>query len=232
MQRAVKLFLFEERRADFAYAGTVWRTRSVPAESFISVAVPYWEFVITRQDGRAVLTVRGPETRASIVAIPQSAEFFGVRFPLGTFMPSLMPGRLRDSSLTLPQSSRQAFRLNGSAWDLPDYDNVEFFVARLVREGLLVRDPVVEAALRDEETRLSLRTVQRRVLRATGLSMRAIRQIERAGRATVLLDAGRPIQDAVEIAGYSDQPHLTRALKRFTGQTPAEVKAMSPAELS
>jgi len=143
-----------------------------------------------------------------------------------------VPGRLLDGSVTLPQSSRQAFRLNGSSWDLPDYDNVEFFVARLVREGLLVRDPVVEAALCDEETGFSPRTVQRRVLHATGLSMRVIHEMERAGKATALLDAGRSIHDTVEVAGYADQPHLTRALKRFMGQTPAQIKAPRPPPLS
>jgi AraC-like DNA-binding protein len=31
------------------------------------------------------------------------------------------------------------------------------------------------------------------------------------------------ILDAVHQLGYSDQPHLTRALKRLTGHTPAQV---------
>ncbi len=31
------------------------------------------------------------------------------------------------------------------------------------------------------------------------------------------------ILDTVERAGYFDQPHLTRSLKRFIGQTPAQI---------
>ena len=50
--------------------------------------------VVTRQRGAARLTMRGPETKATIVAIPEDAEFFGIRFSLGTFMPSLRPGTL------------------------------------------------------------------------------------------------------------------------------------------
>ncbi len=37
--------------------------------------------------------------------------------------------------------------------------------------------------------------------------------------------------DAVELAGYADQAHLTRALRRFVGQTPAQIagaRALEP----
>ena len=50
-----------------------------------------------------------------------------------------------------------------------------------------------------------------------------IRQIERARHATRLLRAGVSIPDAVDEAGYYDQAHLTRSLKRLIGQTPAQV---------
>jgi methylphosphotriester-DNA--protein-cysteine methyltransferase len=64
--------------------------------------------------------------------------------------------------------------------------------------------------------------VERRILRSTGLTRTAIKQIERAHAAVQLLDHGVPILDTVAQAGYADQAHLTRSLKRFIGQTPAE----------
>ena len=70
---------------------------------------------------------------------------------------------------------------------------------------------------------MSLRARQYRVLRSTGLSQRTIRQIKRARFAATLLKRGTPILDTVTEAGYSDQPHLTRSLKRFIGCTPAEI---------
>jgi methylphosphotriester-DNA--protein-cysteine methyltransferase len=48
-------------------------------------------------------------------------------------------------------------------------------------------------------------------------------QIERARYATTLLKQGVSILDSVELAGYADQPHLTRSLKRYIGQTPAQI---------
>jgi methylphosphotriester-DNA--protein-cysteine methyltransferase len=68
-----------------------------------------------------------------------------------------------------------------------------------------------------------LRTVQRRFLQATGITQSAARQIERARYATQLLKRGDSIADTTHKAGYFDQPHLTRSLKRLIGQTPAEL---------
>jgi AraC-like DNA-binding protein len=38
-----------------------------------------------------------------------------------------------------------------------------------------------------------------------------------------LLEQGFTIADAIYQAGYADQPHLTRSLKHFVGQTPAQI---------
>jgi AraC-like DNA-binding protein len=223
LKRATELFVFEERGSDSRLVEKIWRTRSEPVGSFISVAVSHWEMVVTRQNGRARLTVRGPETVATRAEIPQNAEFFGIQFRLGTFMPALPVEQLVDGSMNLPEASAGAFWLHGSVWDFPDYDDAERFVDRLVRAGLLVHDPVVEAALRERPHVLSPRSLQRRVRSATGLTQTRIRQIGRANQAVALLERGASIADTVRQAGYADQAHLTRALKRFVGQTPGQL---------
>jgi AraC-like DNA-binding protein len=43
-----------------------------------------------------------------------------------------------------------------------------------------------------------------------------------------LLTAGTSILDAVEIAGYSDQAHMTRSLQRFLGKTPGKLASGKP----
>jgi methylphosphotriester-DNA--protein-cysteine methyltransferase len=57
-----------------------------------------------------------------------------------------------------------------------------------------------------------------------------IRQIERARHALALLQQGASILDTVHNAGYFDQPHLTRSLKHFMGQTPAQIVRMNSSE--
>jgi AraC-like DNA-binding protein len=225
-QRAAKLFLLEEEALDSAFIEKIWRTRSEPVESFISVAVSHWEMVVTSQYGQTRLWVRGPETKATTSPIPKDAQFFGIVFRHGAFMPCLPLRHLVDGSMALPEATGGGFWLNGSVWEFPDYDNADSFINRLVREGLLVRDGVVELALEGHVNDLSVRSVERRVRRTTGLTRGVIRQIERAHKAVQLLDQGIPILDAVEQAGYADQAHLTRSLKRFIGQTPAEVVEM------
>jgi AraC-like DNA-binding protein len=223
MQRASQLFVFEHIATGAPSVERVWRTRSEPADSFMSVAAVHWEMVVTKQNGRAYVTVRGPETRATPSAIPKDAEFFGIQFKLGTFMPGLPLDRLADSAVTLPQATGRSFWLNGSAWEFPDQDNADVFVARLVRKGLLVRDQVVEATLQGQLAGRSPRSVQRRFLRSTGLTYAGLRQIRRALKAVELLENGVSILNTVQQSQYADQPHLTRALRRYVGQTPAQI---------
>jgi AraC-like DNA-binding protein len=92
-----------------------------------------------------------------------------------------------------------------------------------VRGGVLVRDPLVDPALRGRPQDLSPRTVRHRFLRATRLTRSCNHQIERAQEAAALLQRGRPISDAVHEVGYYDQPHLTRSLKQWVGRTPAQI---------
>ena len=68
---------------------------------------------------------------------------------------------------------------------------------------------------------MSLRTIRRRFVLATGLPYKTIEQIERAKQATALLGQGVSLIDAAYQTGYADQPHLSRALKHFIGYTPA-----------
>ena len=148
----------------------------------------------------------------------------------GAFLPHLPARTLVDATLTLPEATSTSFWLGGSAWQFPDYDNADTFADWLVREGLLLREPIVGAALQDQPQDLSLSTIQRRFLRATGVTQSAARQIERARSATLLLQQGVSILDTTFEAGYFDQPHLTRSLKQFIGQTPAQILQKSRPE--
>jgi AraC-like DNA-binding protein len=218
------IFDLEERPSESALVDSVWRTSSgTDPGSFTSVAENHWGIVITRQQGRTWLTIRGPETRATPSPIPEEAEFVGIAFKHGAFLPDLPAGTLVDASLDLPGASRHAFRLLGAIWDFPDFENADGFVARLVKEGLLVQDPAVEEAVQGRSSGLSTRTLQRRFLRSTGLTPGTLFQIERAREAAAMLERGVPILDTVDQAGYADQPHLTRAMRRFWGYTPAQI---------
>jgi hypothetical protein len=217
------IFSFEDRPSGSPFVERIWRAHSERDGSFLSVAASHWEMVVTRQHGQTILTVRGPETRATPLDCSAGGEWLGIRFQLGTVMPHLPASQLVDGGVNLPDAGSRSFWLHRSAWQFPDFENADTFVARLVRDGLLIREPVVQAALHHELKERSLRTAQRHFLRTTGLTHSAVRQIERARYATTLLLQGRAILDVVYEAGYFDQPHLTRALKHLIGLTPAQI---------
>jgi AraC-like DNA-binding protein len=220
-------FTYEERLPDSPFVETIWRTRAESDGRDTAAADGRWEIIVIRQSGRLRLSVSGPMTKAAPVSYTEGDEYLGIRFKLGTFMPYLPPRNLLDGAALVPQATRKTFWLGDSHWQLPDYENVETFVARLVRSGMLVRDPIVGAVLQDRATDMSLRSVRRRFLLATGLTQSTIRQIERARHASALLQQGVSILDTVYQAGYADQPHMTRSLKRFIGQTPAQIVRVS-----
>ena len=226
------MILFDEDRAsDSPFVERVWRCHSEGADPFLSLAASRCELVVSRLEGKITVTVRGPETRATPLGdCPGDGEWLGILLKLGTFLPHLPTRTLVDAEVNLPAVSRNSFWFFGSAWQLPDYDNADTFVDWLVRKDLLAREPVVDAALQGCLQDCSLSTIQRRFLRATGLTQSAVRQIERARYATHLLQQGVSILDAVEQAGYFDQPHLTRSLKYLIGQTPAQIREQSRPE--
>jgi hypothetical protein len=218
------LLAFDDRSSESPFVERVWRSRSERSGTFLSVAATHFEMAVTRHRGKTFLTLRGPETKATNAHCPAEGEWVGIRFKLGTFMPLLTPGRLRDGNdVTLPDATSRSFWLNGSAWEYPDFENAEAFVAKLARQGVIARDPSVEMVVHGQRRTQSLRSDQRHFLRATGLSHRAVRQIERARYATNLLKDGVSILDTVHEAGYFDQAHLTRSLKHLIGQTPVEI---------
>ena len=213
----------EERPSDSRFVERIWMTENERANSFTSISTVLWSMVISKWRGRITISLHGPETSARCKEFPAEGEWLGIAFKLGTFVPEILPGSLIDGNIFLPATSGRAFSLCNSTWQFPNFENADTFVDQLVRAGILVHEPITNLVHQGQSHALSLRTVQYRFLRSTGLSQRTIRQIERARHAAALLKQGVSILDTVYETGYSDQPHLTRALKHFIGHTPAEI---------
>jgi hypothetical protein len=217
----------EERLSDSPFVEKVMRGWTVSDGSSIRPAEISWHMVFTRHNGSLYPLVVGPLTTAGVATWGGEAEILWIKFRLGTFIPHLPTRNLLDIETRLPGASGKSFWLKGAAWQFPDYDNVETFIDRLVRDDVLVHDPVVSAVLEGQPHDLSPRTVRHRFLQATGLTQNHIYQVERAQRAAALLREGASILDTVDEAGYFDQPHLTRSLKQWVGKTPAQIVRMS-----
>ncbi|MEP7287999.1 MAG: helix-turn-helix domain-containing protein [Chloroflexota bacterium] len=215
--------VYEERLSDSPFVELIWHTQAESDGCDIVSADVSWDMIIVQQNGKSHLSVWGPMTKANSVAHLEGSEAIGIRFKLGTFMPYFPSYSLLNVGTVLPEVTGKSFWLNGAAWDYPNYENVETFINRLVRGDLLGRDGIVEATLQGDPQYMSLRSVQRRFLRITGLSQRYIRSIERARQAASLLGSGLSILDTVYQAGYADQQSMTKSLKCLLGQTPAQI---------
>jgi hypothetical protein len=222
-------FVVEERPSESPFVEKVWLNNQGGPSAFTSVANANCELVFTTQQGRTYVHLRGPETVPTSAETPEEAEFFGIIFKVGTFVPGLTPASLVNSGIELPVAAWQSFRFGGSTWEIPTFENADQFVARLVNQGLIAIDPVVTDVLQGHSRDLSARSLQSRFRRTTGLTHGTIRQILRAQKTVRLLRQGVPISDVIHDTGYFDQAHLTRSLKRFIGQTPGQlVTAQGP----
>lgn len=219
------IIIYEERSSDSPYVDMVTRGQTLSDGSTIRPAESHWHMVFVRHRGNVQSLVVGSWSTAGVASWGEGAEILWIKFKLGTFMPHLPVRSYLDVETMLPGAASRSFWLKGSAWQYPDYENVETFVDWLVRDEVLACDPVVEVALQDQlpPQAMSPRTVRHRFLRATGLTQSTIRQMKRAQHAAALLEQGVSILDTVYEADYFDQPHLTRSLKQFIGYTPAQI---------
>jgi AraC-like DNA-binding protein len=217
-------FVIDHQESNSPLVESIWSSQSTEAGSFTSLAVSTSELVFTREHGTISINMRGPESKASIAHGPGNAEFFGITFKLGAYLPALPPTHLLDRHAMLATIG-STFWVDDHALPIPGAHDADDFVERLVRLGLLRSEPTVEPILRNEflERLATVRTLQRRFVQAIGLSHRAVQSIERARQAVVLLEAGTAIADVVHDLGFTDQPHLTKVLRHLVGCTPARI---------
>ncbi|HKD75977.1 MAG TPA: helix-turn-helix domain-containing protein [Ktedonobacterales bacterium] len=221
----------EGRSSDSPYVEAIWRGRADGEYAPICPADGRWNMVLLRQQsGIAQIYIEGPITRAKPKLHGEGTEWIAIKFKLGAFLPHLPIIDLVNGAEILSEATTTSFRLHGSRWQFPGFDDVEMLVDRLVRDDALFYDPVVDAALHGQPQELSSRTLRRRFLLATGLTRKVHEQIERAQQAAALLEQGVPIGNAAFQVGYADQSHMARSLKLYYGQTPAQIARMSESE--
>lgn len=213
------------RESDSPWIASVWTCSTEQVRWMTSVASETWGLIFWEQDGVPHVEVTGPETGTATAPVPAGATFVGVQMAVGTALRMVPTGRLLDGGISLPEVTRRGFVLDGWRWETPGVDDVEALVERLVRAGVVVRDPVVDDVLRGGRPALSSRSVERRFRAATGFSPGRVQQIARARAAAVALMRGEETADVAWRLGYYDEPHLARALRRFVGRTAGALRA-------
>jgi Helix-turn-helix domain len=201
----------------------VWTAACDSPIDFSSIAKVNPGIAFARIAGTTTVHLRGPEASATTLSCPRDAEYFGAEFRLGAYLRIFPPAQLANlQDAVLPTLPDGRILLDNRAWEMPTPQNIDVFIDRLERAGLVVFDPLVEELRHGGAVgTVPERTAQSRFVRAVGMSRRNLQSIERARQAARLLRAGASIADVVRDAGYYDQPQLTRALRQLIGHTPA-----------
>lgn len=182
-----------------------------------------WDFVMMKSARGSLVLRTGLTTSAVTHAFAEGDEILSIAFKPHSFM-SLMPGEtMRDEGVVLPNIGQDRFWLGTDVMEIPSLDNVDRFVGKLLRNGIVEDNRLVGSVVSGHPMAMSERTMQRHFLKTTGLTYKAFTQIERAQKAMSLLQQGRPAADVAFALGYADQPHMIRSLKAIMGQTPGEI---------
>jgi AraC-like DNA-binding protein len=210
---------------------TVWTSR--PVEPGESAVLPDGCMDLLWRNDEQRLLVAGPDTVAKPVTRVPGVEWAGLRFSPGQ-APALLgvpAGELRDARVPLEDlwagarvraltelvathPGGPAAGLEAVAAPTPARDPALARAARLLAAGR----GVAEVA---DDLGLGVRALHRRSLVAFGYSPQVLGRVLRFRRAVRALRAGASPADVAAAAGYADQAHLTREVRRFAGATPS-----------
>lgn len=183
-----------------------------------------WDFVFIKS-ARGLLALRtGMTTRAVSASHSAGDELLTISFKASAFMPLMPAERMVDEGVVLEHADPRSFWLGNAVREIPNFDNADVFVERLVKEGLVCRNPAVASIIDGDPRPMSERSLQRHFHATTGMTYKRFMMVQRAQEAVALLSTGRPASDVAFALGYSDQAHLINSLKEIMGQTPGQIQ--------
>jgi AraC-like DNA-binding protein len=209
---------------------TLWRVETDPGEGRV---LPDGVMDLMWFDGR--LVIAGADTTATVTVAGHRGLTWGLRLPPGTAHAVLggvraceladrrvdlsdlaeVPTSILDSVPEDPAAALE--RVFTTLWARADPERPALRLAasldRAARAGLSVRD----IAARHE---LPERTLRRLSDTLFGYGPKTLASIYRFQHALSLARAGTPLAEAAAAAGYADQSHLNREVRRLAGTRP------------
>jgi AraC-like DNA-binding protein len=218
-------------RGEIECAWTAGVASGAPAESLHVLPDGCMDLVWTGQE----LLVAGPDTGPHPTRREPGVLSAGLRFAPGR-LPALLgvpaaevrdqrvpvaelhPALARRALARLEQGERPLPVLLGLALALPGEPAEHAFrvVATQLAQG-------ASAAATAQRLGWTERSLHRRCLAAFGYGPAVLRRVLRFRRASLLLYDGVPIAEAAAVAGYADQPHLSREMRALAGVAPSQI---------
>jgi len=218
-------FTYEDKLIDSLYIDKIWHTHTTGPGVYTAGLDGNWDIIISKTDQSVSVMVNGVGKSAAKVPYVAGIESIGIALKPGVFLQDLKGKAIVNSQHTLEKDGAQYVQISGRLFKIPEFATAEAFVTELANEGILLINLVVSSFNEGRAEGVSDRSLRRHVLQTTGLSPYFFHQIQRAQQATVLLQQGMPIAQVAADAGYTDQAHMTKALKLIIGKTPAQIIA-------
>ncbi|HEX6258446.1 MAG TPA: helix-turn-helix domain-containing protein [Candidatus Saccharimonadales bacterium] len=216
--------IHKSRPSTNPYIDTIWETTNVSDGVYLATPDGSWDLIVLiYKSGARQMLLAGQATKPQQIPYQAGTGSVVLSFAPGAYMPLHPADTLVDSAELLPNFDDDHFMLAGHTFEFPTFENAEELVEKMVALKILKNDDVVNGELRGQPRAMSERAKQRHFSRTTGLTKKYLDQIRQAQRAIVLLQQGkRPIDAAME-AGYTDQPHLAKSLKKIMDSKPSSV---------
>lgn len=174
--------------------------------------------------GSGLSEVVGLYDEVSLPVLPAGTHLRGIRFHPAAVAPAFHTAASSLRNRTVPAESvlgsRQVHRLG-------DPEAIDAWIRSIAPDPrssaavhLLATRPVDEVAAALGVTGRHLRRI---VLADVGLAPKVYQQVVRLQRFVRAVDGGAPLAPAAAAAGYADQPHMTRDVRRFAGLTPGRL---------
>lgn len=220
-------FTYEDKQIDSLYVDKIWHTIATSDGVYTAALDGNWDIIISKNKEFVSLTINGVGKKAAKVPYSTGLESIGIALKPGVFLRDISGADIVDSQHVLNKNNQPYVEIGGHLLKIPDYNSAEHFVLELVQKGLLLVNSVVSSFNQGNIRGTSDRSLRRHVAQTTGLGPYFFHQIRRAQLATQLLQQGASIADAAVEAGYTDQAHMTKAVKLLVGKTPAEIVRQS-----
>jgi AraC-like DNA-binding protein len=168
--------------------------------------------------------VVGVYDEVALPVLPAGTRLRGIRFRPAAVAPAFRLPAFSLRNRTVPVDgvldSRRVRRLGDPEWIDRWIRSIEPSPRTAAAVELLATRSVDEVAAALGVTGRHLR---RLLLADIGLSPKVYQQVVRLQRFVRAVDEGTPLAVAAAGAGYADQPHMTREVRRFAGLTPARL---------
>lgn len=202
---------------------TIWTTQNTDDGIYSATPDGSWDLIVLIQsDGSKSMMITGQATRPMDVPYRKDTGSVVISFVPGAYIPGYAGKTLLDSFELLSNADANHFVLCGQTFAIPTYETAEDLVESLIAAQLLFADPVVYALSSGVSMAVSPRSSQRHFVNSAGITQKNLSQIERAQLAVQQLQRGEKPSKVAANAGYADQPHMARDLKKIMGIKPSD----------